>query len=140
MTAGGSQTHDFAGLAEPGNIAFAVKNATSGAPLDARIVIDTGNQPVVEFLGRKTFFTELIPQGQLEVPIAPGAFHLVSRSPPGVESVLRNRMRSCRPRRLPGQTAHCQVDIKPCSTLRPRAGTPPICTIMPIRPRPGDAA
>jgi len=106
---GGAQTHDFAGLAEPGNIAFAVKDATSGTPLDARIVIDTGNQPVVEFLGRKTFFTELIPRGQLEVPIAPGAYGFKVSAGAGVlapDAVVHAEV-------VAGETAHCQVDIKP---------------------------
>jgi hypothetical protein len=51
-----------------------VVNAASGTPMDARIAIATGDKPVVEFLGRKTFFTELEHQGHASVPIAPGQY------------------------------------------------------------------
>ncbi len=109
VTPGSAQTHDFSGLAEPGNVAFTVADARSGAPLDARIVIDTGNQPVVEFLGRKTFFTELIPQGRLEVPMAPGAYGFKVSAGAGVlapDALVQLEVVS-------GETAHRRVDIRP---------------------------
>ncbi len=102
------QTQDFTGLGEPGAVAFAVADASSGAPLDARIVIDTGDQPVVEFLGRRTFFTELTPQGHLEVPIAPGPYGFRVSAGAGVlapDAAVRVEV-------LSGETAHCRVDIK----------------------------
>ncbi|HEY2807827.1 MAG TPA: CehA/McbA family metallohydrolase [Steroidobacteraceae bacterium] len=74
ITAGGEQTHDFTDLDEPGSIAFTVVDAASGAPLDARIAIESGDKPVVQYLGRKTFFTELAPKGRVTVPIAPGKY------------------------------------------------------------------
>jgi hypothetical protein len=74
VEAGGDQERSFAGLQEPGSVDFTVVNAASGAPLDARISIASGDPPLVEFLGRKTFFTELARKGQLSVPIAPGAY------------------------------------------------------------------
>ncbi|MFM2085855.1 MAG: hypothetical protein RLZZ237_724, partial [Pseudomonadota bacterium] len=50
-----------------------VRNARS-LPLDARIVISQGQQPVVQFLGKKTFFTELYRKGKADVSLAPGAY------------------------------------------------------------------
>jgi Carboxypeptidase regulatory-like domain len=74
VTAGGEQTRDFADLKEPGRVVFRVVDAASGAPLDARISIAAGDKPVVEYLGRKTFFTELAHKGRVTVPIAPGKY------------------------------------------------------------------
>lgn len=66
--------HDFRGLRIPGSIRFAVTDAAGGKPQDARISILEGQRPVVEFLGRKTFFTELDRKGRVDVPIAPGDY------------------------------------------------------------------
>jgi hypothetical protein len=53
---------------------MSVTDAADGKPLDARIHIAEGQKPLVEFLGRSTFFTELERKGQLEAPIAPGKY------------------------------------------------------------------
>src|SRR5277367_5328547 len=74
VAAGSVAIHDFHDLQVPGRIRFAVTDERNGRPLDARIGIAQGQQPLVEFLGRKTFFTELDPKGQVEVPIAPGQY------------------------------------------------------------------
>jgi hypothetical protein len=74
VTADASTVRDFPDLQVPARIRFAVNDARNGRPLDARISIIEGQKPVVEFLGRKTFFTELDRKGQLEVPIAPGTY------------------------------------------------------------------
>jgi hypothetical protein len=74
VAAGSASIRDFHDLQIPGRIRFAVTDARNGQPLDARISIADGQQPLVEFLGRKTFFTELEPKGQIEVPIAPGPY------------------------------------------------------------------
>jgi hypothetical protein len=74
VAAGSAAIRDFRDLQVPGRIRFAVTDARNGRPLDARISIAQGQQPLVEFLGRKTFFTELDPKGQVEVPIAPGQY------------------------------------------------------------------
>ena len=68
------QTRDFADLNAPGSVEFTVTEAASHKPLDARISIAAGDKPVVEFLGRKTFFTELARKGHASVPIAPGRY------------------------------------------------------------------
>ena len=74
LAAGAAETRDFTSLEPPGRIDFSVTDARNGRPLDARIVISEGDKPLVEFLGRRTFFTELEPQGQVGVPIAPGDY------------------------------------------------------------------
>jgi hypothetical protein len=74
VAADSDSVRDFHDLRIPGRIRFAVNDARNGRPLDARISIAEGQKPVVEFLGRKTFFTELDRKGRLEVPIAPGIY------------------------------------------------------------------
>ena len=84
VSAGAELKHDFSDLDPPGRIDFSVKDSRSGAPLDARIVIAAGNKPVVQFLGRKTFFTTLAPQGQAQVSIAPGEYRFSVSAGAGV--------------------------------------------------------
>jgi hypothetical protein len=74
VTPGAAVVRDFRGLQVPGSIQWTVADARSGKPLDARISIAEGQQPLVEFLGRKTFFTELDRKGRLDVSIAPGNY------------------------------------------------------------------
>ena len=74
VAADSTTVRDFHDLRVPGRIRFAVIDARNGRPLDARVSIAEGQKPVVEFLGRKTFFTELDRKGRLDVPIAPGAY------------------------------------------------------------------
>jgi hypothetical protein len=74
VTAGGAAVRDFRDLQIPGSIQWAVTDSRSGQPLDARIGIAEGQKPLVEFLGRKTFFTELDRKGRLDVPITPGNY------------------------------------------------------------------
>jgi hypothetical protein len=64
---------DFRDLENPGRIEFTISDSKAGA-LDARIVIAQGQKPVVEFLGRQTFFTELDRKGRADVVIAPGHY------------------------------------------------------------------
>jgi hypothetical protein len=74
VSAGSDQVSDFRDLDRPARIDFVVKNAANDTPLDARISIAEGYKPFVEFLGRRTFFTELDRKGGVEVPIAPGKY------------------------------------------------------------------
>jgi hypothetical protein len=74
VRAGGTEVRNFGDLEGPGRIDFSVADARSGAPLDARIVISEGEKPLVGFLGRKTFFTELERKGRAQLPIAPGRY------------------------------------------------------------------
>ncbi len=73
IAGGGSESLDFDDLEAPGTLAFAVSDS-GGAPLDARIEIAEGQSPLVEFLGRRTFFTELDTVGEVEASLAPGDY------------------------------------------------------------------
>jgi len=84
VAAGSDQLLDFSDLEEPGRIEFIIRDAKTGAPLDARIVIGAGNKPVVQFLGRTTFFTALSPAGRVGVPIAPGTYRFKVSAGAGV--------------------------------------------------------
>ncbi|WOI57209.1 CehA/McbA family metallohydrolase [Palleronia sp. LCG004] len=73
VVAGDSKSLDFDSLEAPGTLNFAVTDE-EGAPLDARISITEGQAPIVEFLGRRTFFTELDETGDATVALAPGDY------------------------------------------------------------------
>jgi hypothetical protein len=74
IAAGASATLDFRGVDGPGRIRFSVVDARGAEPLDAFITIVQGQRPLVEFLGRKKFFTELDRKGRAEIAIAPGDY------------------------------------------------------------------
>jgi hypothetical protein len=74
VAAGGRASLDFRDLENPGGVEFEVTDARNGKPLDARIAITQGQKPLVEFLGRKTFFTELDQRGRAHLALAPGAY------------------------------------------------------------------
>jgi len=76
LAAGGTRQHDFHDLERPGGMELEVADGRSGAPLDARITIAAGEKPVVQFLGRTTFFTALERKGYFAAPIAPGDYRL----------------------------------------------------------------
>lgn len=72
----GTVQHDFTGLEPPGRLEIAVTDAATHVPLDARIDIEAGQKPVVEYLGEHTFFTALQPKGRAEFVLAPGSYVL----------------------------------------------------------------
>src|SRR5262249_15263658 len=74
LAAGTTQSRDFHDLERPGTMELEVADARSGAPLDARITIADGEKPLVQFLGRTTFFTALDRTGYVAEPIAPGTY------------------------------------------------------------------
>ena len=74
VRAGTGQVRDFHDLESPGRLALSVADARNGTALDARIAITEGQKPVVEFLGAKTFFTQLERKGHADLPIAPGRY------------------------------------------------------------------
>ena len=90
LKAGQTQTRDFRGLEAPGRVRFEITDSATGRALDARIAISQGQQPLVEFLGRKTFFTELEPRGRLELAIAPGRYTLAVSSGGGFTGAARD--------------------------------------------------
>jgi hypothetical protein len=78
--AGGKLVADFHDLDPPGRVEFEVFDSRSGQALDARIAITEGQQQLVEFLGRNTFFTELEHKGKLQASLAPGSYSLTVSS------------------------------------------------------------
>jgi hypothetical protein len=74
LAAGGVVSRDFAGLQPPGTLHVQVSRAGGGAPLDGRIAIAQGQKPLVEFLGRQVFFTDLDRRGQADLTLAPGGY------------------------------------------------------------------
>ncbi len=84
-----TQTRNFRDLEAPGRVRFEMTDFATGQALDARIAITRGQQPLVEFLGRKVFFTELEPRGELELAIAPGRYTLAVSSGGGFTSAAR---------------------------------------------------
>ncbi len=73
VSANGTSTLDVDTLQPPGTASFSV-TGSDGEPLDARIGITQGQAPLVEFLGRRTFFTGLDQPGQAEAALAPGEY------------------------------------------------------------------
>jgi hypothetical protein len=71
-----SQTLSFADLLAPGKVNIEVTDAQKTSALDAKIQIEKGNKPLIEFFGAKTFFTELGSVGQATFTLAPGDYQL----------------------------------------------------------------
>jgi hypothetical protein len=104
---GATAMRDFRELAPPGGIELAVTEARSGTPLDARVTISAGDKPLVQFLGRTTFFTSLERKGQLAEPIAPGSYRFAVSAGGGFlapDAVAEVRV-------LPGRVSKAQVSI-----------------------------
>lgn len=74
VEAGGEQSVRFDDLKAPGTARIEVTDSRTGAPLDARLTITEGQTPLVGFLGKKTYFTELDDVGIREVEMAPGEY------------------------------------------------------------------
>jgi hypothetical protein len=71
-----SKTLSFIDLMAPGKVKIQVTDAQTKLALDAKIQIENGNKPLIEFLGAKTFFTELDNVGQAQFTLAPGDYQL----------------------------------------------------------------
>ena len=115
LAAGVTQRRDFHDLERPGGMELEVADGRSGAPLDARITIAAGEKPVVQFLGRTTFFTALERKGHLTEPIAPGAYRLTVTAGGGFLAADA----SAELRVAPGHLSHARVTVTPL--LDPRA-------------------
>jgi hypothetical protein len=83
LVPGATEARDFHDLEPPGRVELEVAEAHSGVPLDARITISEGTKPLVQFLGRTTFFTALGRKGHLAAPVAPGAYRFAVSSGAG---------------------------------------------------------
>jgi hypothetical protein len=71
-----SQILLFTDLMAPGEVKIQVTDAQTTLALDAKIQIEKGNKPLIEFLGANTFFTELDEVGQAQFTLAPGDYQL----------------------------------------------------------------
>lgn len=74
--AGEQKTLRFEGLQRPARVELTVVDANTGKPLDAKIQIEKGSKPLIEFMGSKTFFTELLPVGRAQFELAPGTYQI----------------------------------------------------------------
>jgi hypothetical protein len=77
LAGGDAISRDLSGLQPPGTIRFQVtgnRHGIAGMPLDARIAIGLGQAPLVGYLGRKVFFTDLDHRGETDVTLAPGDY------------------------------------------------------------------
>ena len=73
IIAGSRVELDHSDLKPPGRILFNITD-NSGKALDARISVREGHKPLIEFLGEKTFFTDLMTVGQASAWVAPGRY------------------------------------------------------------------
>jgi Carboxypeptidase regulatory-like domain len=116
LTAGAAQDLDFRDLERPGAMELEVTAAHGGAPLDARITIAEGEKPLVQFLGRTTFFTALERKGYLAEPIAPGAYRFAVSAGGGFlaeDAALELRV-------APGQVSRARIALTQLSDPRAR--------------------
>ena len=101
-------TQDFAGLQPPGRLSLSVTDKATGAPVDARLDIKEGQKPLVEYLGKHAFFTELTPKGREEITLAPGAYVFSVGSGAGFLS----KAKAVKAVIEPGQTQELKVVIE----------------------------
>lgn len=87
VSAGSTTSLDLGALQPAGRIEFDVTDAQTGKPLDARIKIKEGQKPLVEFLGRKVFFTDIDRKGHADLAIAPGRYVFTLSSGGGFTSL-----------------------------------------------------
>lgn len=71
---GQQNTLDFDDVDAPGIVHFQVADAKSKTPIDARISITSGPQPLIQHFGRATLFTDLYTVGEVTSVIAPGRY------------------------------------------------------------------
>ncbi len=84
-----SLRQDFTGLMPPGGLRVSISDQDTGAPVDARLDIKTGQKPVVEYLGKHVFFTDLRSKGSTQINLAPGPYVLSIGSGAGFTSEPR---------------------------------------------------
>ena len=77
VTDAGSATQDFTGLVPQSTITATVTRAGKSTPIDARIAVIGGTPPLVGFLGKSVFFTDLTDVGTAEFQAAPGELTLI---------------------------------------------------------------
>ena len=76
ITHNASKVLSFDDLLSPGEVSIEVTDAETKSALDAKIQIEKGSKPLIEFFGAQTFFTELDNIGQANFTLAPGDYQL----------------------------------------------------------------
>ncbi len=105
----------FADLQSPGQVSFAITESGTGLPLDARISISEGVQPVIGFLGKKIFYTELEEQGMCQASLAPGDYIFqVMAGAPFISQTHKVKLH------IPGNDS-VQADVQVDSLSRPQS-------------------
>jgi hypothetical protein len=87
VEAGGELRENFDDVAAPARVSFRVAELESGEPMDARISIKRGYKPLIEYFGKKTFFTELDRVGLVDSALAPGEYEFAVSAGGGFTSV-----------------------------------------------------
>jgi Carboxypeptidase regulatory-like domain len=116
VTGGNDRALDFRDLGGPGQAQFQVVSKPAGAPLDARLTIESGEKPLVEFLGRTTFFTELAPRGHAMLSLAPGEYQFKVTSGGGFLAADAHARLSV----ATGKTSTVKVEVGPLFDPRAR--------------------
>ena len=106
--AGNAAVADFKALDPPGRVSFSVKDARSARAEDARITISRGQRPLVEYLGRSTFFTELNRKGEFATALAPGRYTFAVAAGGGFVSAPTSVEATVRP----GEATRLDVSIE----------------------------
>ncbi len=74
VTDGGTVTQSFSGLVPESRVSVSVTRAGTSTPIDARINVTGGTPPLIGYLGKSVFFTDLARVGTAEFNVAPGAY------------------------------------------------------------------
>jgi hypothetical protein len=77
VTASGSVTQDFSGLVPQSKVTVKVTRAGTSTPIDARINVTGGTPPLIGYLGKSVFFTDLKKVGRAEFNVAPGDYTFI---------------------------------------------------------------
>ena len=77
VTAGSTGTRDFTGLVPQSKVTVGVTRAGTMTPIDARINVTGGTSPLIGYLGKSVFFTDLKKVGKAEFNIAPGTYTFI---------------------------------------------------------------
>ncbi len=90
VTENGEHHLNFKQVGLPGQVKFQVSEKETQAPLDARISIKDGYQPLIKYFGKNTFFTELAPLGSLSTSLAPGTYTFEISAGAGFTAARKN--------------------------------------------------
>lgn len=80
IAGGDAKTQDFSGLAAMSAVTVKVTQAGTGMPVDGRVKVAGGIPPVVGFLGKSVFYTDLTNVGTVTFNVAAGELELTVTS------------------------------------------------------------